>query len=71
MLKKKDAETILDALRKLPKILRDTMFMYAVEGLSMKEIASVDDCSVEAVKKRIQRARTQIKSILGETQCVK
>ncbi len=68
---KNDAETILDALRKLPKILRDTMFMYAVEGLSMKEIASVDDCSVEAVKKRIQRARTQIKSILGETQCVK
>ena len=62
-----DAETILDALRKLPKILRDTMFMYAVEGLSMKEIASVDDCSVEAVKKRIQRARVQIKSILGET----
>jgi len=63
---KDDVLIIKDALRKLPEKLQNTLILYAVEGYSMKEIAEIDNCSVEAVKKRIQRARMQILELVKE-----
>ena len=54
------------ALGNLPKKLQNTMTLYALEGYSMREIASIENCSIEAVKKRIQRARAQIIETIKE-----
>ena len=63
---KQSVSTIKDALRKLPEKLQTTMILYAVDGYSMKEIADLDGCSVEAIKKRIQRARAQIVELIKD-----
>ena len=65
---KQSVSTIKDALRELPEKLQTTMILYAVDGYSMKEIADLDGCSVEAVKKRIQRARAQIVELIKDEQ---
>ena len=59
-LEKQDVADIKVAINKLPPKMQTAMILYAVEGYSMKEIADLDCCSVESVKKRIQRARAQI-----------
>ena len=61
---KADVSAIKDALGELPERLQTTMILYAVDGYSMKEIAELDGCSVEAVKKRIQRARARIVELI-------
>ena len=55
-----DIAEIKAAISRLPQKLQNTLILYAVEGYSMKELAELDDCSVEAVKKRVQRARAKI-----------
>ena len=55
-----DVAEIKAAISGLPQKLQNTLILYAVEGYSMKELAELDDCSVEAVKKRVQRARAKI-----------
>ena len=55
-----DVAEIKAAISRLPQKLQNTLILYAVEGYSMKELAELDDCSVEAVKKRVQRARAKI-----------
>lgn len=56
---------VADAVRQLPERLRDTMILYAAHGYTMKEIAELQGCSIETVKKRIQRSREKIRKILG------
>ena len=62
-----DLQQVLDAIRQLPETLRDTMILYAAHGYTMKEIASIQNCSIETVKKRIQRGRDKVRSSLGES----
>ena len=57
---------VADAIRQLPESLQDTMILYAVHGYTMKEISEIQGCSIETVKKRIQRSREKIRKILGE-----
>lgn len=56
---------VADAIRQLPDILKTTMILYAAHGYSMKEISDIQGCSLESVKKRIQRGRAKIITILG------
>lgn len=58
---------IVDAIRQLPDIQQDTMILYAAHGYTMKEIAEIQGCSIDTVKKRIQRSRLKIRQILGES----
>lgn len=56
---------VADAVRQLPDILKETMILYAIHGYTMKEIAAIQGCSLESIKKRIQRGRAKIITILG------
>ena len=56
---------VANAIRQLPEILQDTMILYAAHGYTMKEIAEIQGCSIETVKKRVQRSRAKIRKILG------
>jgi RNA polymerase sigma factor (sigma-70 family) len=42
------------------------MILYAAHGYTMKEIAEIQGCSTETIKKRIQRGREKIRKMLGE-----
>ncbi len=53
-------------LKLLPEISRNTLILYAVEGYSMREISELEETTIEAVKKRIQRARKQLTKMMDE-----
>ena len=59
---------VAEAVRTLPQLLRNTITMHAAGGYTMKEIAEIEGCSVETIKKRIQRARIQIRKQLGDNE---
>lgn len=63
---KYEVSLVTDAIRQLPEKLQDTMILYAAHGYTMKEISEIQGCSIETVKKRIQRSREKIRKILGE-----
>lgn len=54
-------EDILIKLDSLSPLLRDTMIQHYVEGRSPEDIASIGNENVEAVRKRITRARNTLK----------
>ena len=56
---------IQSAILGLPVDLRTVILLRDVQGLSYQEVAQITDCSVEAVKSRIFRARGQLRKILG------
>lgn len=62
-----EVSQVVDAVRQLPDRLGDTMILYAAHGYTMKEISELQGCSIETVKKRIQRSREKIRKILGQT----
>src|SRR4051812_6788431 len=45
---------------------REVLVLYAVHGLPYEAIAEVTGCKVQAVKSRMNRARTALKAMLGE-----
>lgn len=63
---KYEVSLVTDAIRQLPEILQDTMILYAAHGYTTKEIAEIQGCSTETIKKRIQRGREKIRKMLGE-----
>ena len=63
---KYEISRVTHAIKQLPEKLQDTMILYAAHGYTMKEISEIQGCSIETVKKRIQRSREKIRKILGE-----
>lgn len=61
-----DIKQVAEAVSTLPLLLRNTITLYAASGYTMKEIAEIEGCSTETIKKRIQRARMQIRKQLGD-----
>ena len=59
-----DLEAVNDALSKLPELYQTTLYLYIVEERSWAEIAEIMECKVETVKKRIYRARRELRSML-------
>lgn len=57
---------ILEELLKLPEKLKTVIYLYYIEGYQIKEIASMLGISENAVKKRMQRGREQLKLICEE-----
>lgn len=58
-----DREDILIKLNGLSAALRDTLIQYYIEGRTPEEIAATNYENVEAVRKRITRARNQLQEI--------
>jgi RNA polymerase sigma-70 factor, ECF subfamily len=57
---------ILDALQKISPAYRAALILRVFECLSYKEIADVLDCNVGTVMSRLNRARGQLKDMLGD-----
>ncbi len=68
------AETLVDVgilyetLDKLPAVQRDALVLFEVSGLSMAEIAEIQQCSEGSVKTRVSRARATLRSRLEGTE---
>lgn len=59
-------EELLAVISELPSIYRDIVFMHYVRGFTPKEIGKMLDIKVEAVWKRIERARKLLRKALDE-----
>ena len=58
------AKDLLDAIKKMPDIYRETLELYAMHDMSPRQIALILKISEGAVRKRLQRARDLVKEIL-------
>ena len=54
------------ALQRLPEVLRGTLILAYLKELSMDEIASIESCSVGAVKSRIFRGKQLLRAELAK-----
>src|SRR4051812_45673876 len=54
------------AFARLKPSHREVLVLHAVHGLPYQEIAEVTGCKVQAVKSRLNRARTALKTMLGD-----
>ena len=52
-----DRDYIVDEILGLPKMQRDTLYLYALYGYSYKEVANLLGISEAAVRKNVQRGR--------------
>ncbi len=57
---------LLELIRALPENARDTVSLYYIEGYSVDETARLLGISEMAVRKRLERARKQLKTELKE-----
>lgn len=55
----------LEALAELPSDQREVLVLVCFEGLSYEEVAVLCDCPVGTVKSRLNRARRELKQLLG------
>lgn len=54
-----------EALSKLPEHQKEALILFEISGFSIKEIAIMQDSSVDAVKQRLKRGREKLKSMLS------
>lgn len=59
-------EELINVISELPVIYRDTIFLHFVHGFTPKEIGKMLDIKVEAVWKRLERARKLLRKALNE-----
>ena len=52
------------ALSKLPPKERSAVLLFYIQGYSVKEIADITDSTQSAVKTRLSRARSQLKTLI-------
>lgn len=55
---------VREAMDRLPKVQRDTLILYAEEGLSYAEIAEVTETSIGTVKSRLFHAKRGLRGLL-------
>ena len=61
-----ESRQVLEALWELPARQRAVIYLYYVEGYRVREIAEMLRISEQAVKKRMQRGREQLRMTLKE-----
>ena len=59
-----DVQLLYAELEKLPSSQRDALVLFEVSGLSMAEIAEIQQCSEGSVKTRVSRARAAVRAKL-------
>ena len=60
------SECVQQFVLSLSETLRTPLILHDMHGLTNAEIAQVTDCSVEAAKMRLHRARTQLRKMMDE-----
>ena len=65
LFEKFETESLDNALKKLPQIYRDALYLHFIYGFSVKEYAKSLDINVENAYKRIGRAKAMLAEILG------
>lgn len=67
VLSKRELKRVVrDAIDALPEKQRTALTLFALEGLSQKEVATVMDCSLELVKWNVFQARKQLRTMLAD-----
>ena len=61
-----DIDLLYRQLNRLPGHQRDALILYEISGFSMKEIASMQNSSVGAVKTKISRGRKLLRQLMEE-----
>jgi RNA polymerase sigma-70 factor (ECF subfamily) len=59
-------QCVRDCVASLPTPYRAALLLYAIEGKSVEETAAILDCSKDAVKVRLHRARQLFKALASE-----
>lgn len=65
LIKSEMAECIRDYVKSLPGDYRTVIILHDLEGFKNREIAKIVGCSLDAVKIRLHRARSKLRSILA------
>ncbi|MBS1771782.1 MAG: RNA polymerase sigma factor [Bacteroidetes bacterium] len=63
---KEKAGIVLNAIRQLPENQQTAFILKQVEGVSQKEISAIMDLSEKAVESLLQRAKANLRKILGD-----
>lgn len=63
---KERATKLFSAIRQLPENQQSAFILKNIEGLSQKEVAHVLETSEKAVESLLQRAKTNLRKILGD-----
>lgn len=61
---KVDFDHLIETIDKLPEMYCDILYLSYILGFSVKEIASMLDISISAVKQRLMRARQKLSALL-------
>ncbi len=59
-------EELIEVISTLPAIYKDIIFLYYLQGLTTKEISKLFDIKLDAVWKRLERARKLLKEELDK-----
>jgi RNA polymerase sigma-70 factor, ECF subfamily len=62
-----DVQCVRKAINELPPLLRETIVLREMEGLSYRQIASVAGVPIGTVMSRLARGRRQLQEILAES----
>lgn len=62
-----DVTALHAAMARLPVAQREAIVLFELNGLSLQEVAEVQECSVGAVKVRLHRGRAKLGALLGVT----
>lgn len=60
-----DVRALYEALAQLPEAQREAIVLFEITGLSLKEVAEVQNASLSAVKSRLARGRDRLAQLLG------
>ena len=59
---------IVSMVERLPEVERQAIYLFYLEEMSIKELAKVFDVPTGTVKSRLNRARTRLKKLVGDTE---
>jgi len=62
-----DLELLLASLKKLPASQRETIVLFEISGLSLKEIREIQGGSISGVKSRLTRARDNLRRLITDS----
>jgi len=61
-----DVHLLHQAMNKLPLKDKEALILFEITGMSMQEIADIQQAGLSATKTRISRARQKLRELLGE-----
>jgi RNA polymerase sigma-70 factor, ECF subfamily len=66
--REQEKERLWRALRRLPAEFKSALVLFDLEGCSYDEVAAIEAVPVGTVKSRLNRARAQLRKLLGEAE---